>query len=113
MPDETLDRGCQRDRNYHRSFRSTGGTSPVRSGVSALLDGGSNDGPDDEMNEQVRLLRVNGRLEIALAGTLTSILALTSNNPRRDARGLKVTVVAGRIATTTVDARISSGVTVS
>ena len=47
--DETLDRGCQCDRNYHRSFRSTGGTSPVRSGVSALLDGRFNDGPDDEM----------------------------------------------------------------
>ena len=52
------------------------------------------------MDEQVRLLPVNGRLEIALAGRLASILALTSNNPRRDARGLKVTVVAGRIATT-------------
>ena len=100
MPDETLDRGCQRDRNYHRSFRSAGGTSPVRNGVSALLDGGSNDGPDDEMDEQVRLLPVNELLEIELAGTLAGILALTSNNSRRDARGLKVTVVAGRIATT-------------
>jgi len=65
------------------------------------------------MNEQVRLLPMNGRLEIALAGRLASILALTSNNPRRDARGLKVTVVAGGSQPPTVDARISSGVTVS
>jgi hypothetical protein len=37
------------------------------------------------MNEQVRPLPVNGRLEIELAGTLAGILALTSNTPRRDA----------------------------
>jgi hypothetical protein len=64
------------------------------------------------MNEQVRLLPVNGRLEIELAGTLAGILALTSNNPRRDARGLKVTVVAILPQPPTVDSRISSGVTV-
>jgi hypothetical protein len=41
--------------------------------------------------EEVRLVPVEGRLEIELAG----ILALTSNNPRRNGRGLQVTLVAG------------------
>ena len=39
------------------------------------------------MDEQVLLLPVNGLLDIELAGTLAGILALTSNNSRRDARG--------------------------
>ena len=45
--------------------------------------------------EEVRLVPENGRLEIELAGDLAGILALTSNNPRRDGRGLQVTLVAG------------------
>jgi DNA invertase Pin-like site-specific DNA recombinase len=45
--------------------------------------------------EEVRLLPENGRLEIELAGALAGILALTSNNPRRDGRGVQVTLVAG------------------
>ena len=45
--------------------------------------------------EAVRLVPENGRLEIELAGDLAGILALTSNNPRREGRGLQVTLVAG------------------
>jgi hypothetical protein len=45
--------------------------------------------------EEVRLVPENGRLEIELAGALAGILALTSNNPRRDGRGVQVTLVAG------------------
>jgi len=47
------------------------------------------------MSEQVRLLHVNGRLEIELAGTLAGIPAHHQQNPRRDPRGLHVMVVAG------------------
>ena len=45
--------------------------------------------------EEVRLIPVDGKLEIELAGALAGILALTSNNPRRAGRGLQVTLVAG------------------
>src|SRR4029077_9616991 len=45
--------------------------------------------------EEVRLVPVEGKLELELAGALAGILALTSNNPRRDGRGLQVTLVAG------------------
>ena len=48
-------------------------------------------GPIDE----VRLVPVEGKLELELAGALAGILALTSNNPRRDGQGLQVTLVAG------------------
>jgi site-specific DNA recombinase len=45
--------------------------------------------------EEVRLVPVEGKLELELAGALAGILALTSNNPRRDGQGLQVTLVAG------------------
>jgi len=45
--------------------------------------------------EGVRLVPVDGKLEIELAGALAGILALTSNNHRRVGRGLQVTLVAG------------------
>jgi DNA invertase Pin-like site-specific DNA recombinase len=45
--------------------------------------------------EEVRLVPVEGKLEIELAGALAGILALTSNNPRRSGQGLQVTLVAG------------------
>jgi len=45
--------------------------------------------------EEVRLVPVEGKLEIELAGALAGILALASNNPRRTGRGLQVTLVAG------------------
>jgi site-specific DNA recombinase len=45
--------------------------------------------------EEIRLIPVDGKLEIELAGALAGILALTSNNPRRSGQGLQVTLVAG------------------
>jgi DNA invertase Pin-like site-specific DNA recombinase len=45
--------------------------------------------------EEVRLVPENGRLEIELRGALAGILALTGNKPRRDGRGVQVTLVAG------------------
>ena len=45
--------------------------------------------------DEVRLVPENGRLEIELRGALAGILALTSNNPRRERQGLQVTLVAG------------------
>jgi site-specific DNA recombinase len=38
---------------------------------------------------------VDRKLEIELAGAFAGILALTSDNPRRDGQGLQVTLVAG------------------
>ena len=51
--------------------------------------------------EEVRLVPVEGKLELELAGALAGILALTSNNPRRDGQGLQVTLVAGPATTFT------------
>jgi len=45
--------------------------------------------------EAVRLVPVDGKLEIELAGDLAGILALTNDNPRRTGRGLQITLVAG------------------
>jgi hypothetical protein len=45
--------------------------------------------------DEVRLVPVDGKLEIELAGALAGILALTSDNPRREGQGLQVTLVAG------------------
>ena len=45
--------------------------------------------------EAVRLVPVDGKLEIELAGDLAGILALTNDNPRRNGRGLQITLVAG------------------
>jgi site-specific DNA recombinase len=45
--------------------------------------------------EEIRLVPVEGKLEIELAGDLAGILALTNDNPRRVGRGLQVTLVAG------------------
>ena len=45
--------------------------------------------------EEVRLVPVEGQLELELVGALAGILALTSNNPRREGQGLQVTLVAG------------------
>jgi hypothetical protein len=42
-----------------------------------------------------RFVSADGKLKIELAGDLAGILALTSNNPRRNGRGLQVTLVAG------------------
>jgi hypothetical protein len=45
--------------------------------------------------EAVRLVPVMGKLKIDLAGDLAGILALTNDNPRRNGRGLRITLVAG------------------
>jgi site-specific DNA recombinase len=45
--------------------------------------------------EEIRLVPVNGKLELELAGDLAGILALTNESPRRTGRGLQVTLVAG------------------